>query len=220
MKILYKLLTITFLAFVHIAAFSQVTIIDAVAVDGNSDGYYGTIEIQFSLNIDDSDVQTSAITEDEWIFSLDPAFSDTLYAEDFSTTVSYITGSNSTSNDEYIRFGFNTTQFASSTGPIYFKYTNANPATNAITAQSTTDTLHDFSLNSARDFSSPVISSVVSDATSVDTLIVGQTITFTVDFNDTTPDPNLTILPLQYNGRNLNWSTSMPAILIQELILS
>jgi hypothetical protein len=54
------------------------------------------------------------------------------------------------------------------------------------------------------DAHTPVINSVASNQTSADTLIVGQSITFTVDI--ATPDPDLTITPLTYNGRNLGWA--------------
>ncbi|MEE4198372.1 MAG: T9SS type A sorting domain-containing protein [Bacteroidales bacterium] len=185
-------------------SFAQVTIVDAVAIDGNSNGLYGTIEIEFSMNIDDSDVETSAISDDEWIFSLSPAFSDTLYPSTFSSATEYI-NDGSANNDKFIRLVFND-EFPSSQGKIYFRYTNTNE--DAITAQSTNDTLYDFLMFEARDTAPPVINSVTSNATSPGILKVGQSITFTVDFKDPVPDPYLTINPLQYNGQDLNWATN------------
>ena len=205
MKTIFRFVLFIILISVSNVAFSQITILDAVAVDGDGDGYYGTVEIRFSTNIDDSDVETSAITENEWIFSLDPAFSDSLYADDFYSTVSHIANDND-NNDDYIQFVFTTTQFASSSGPIYIRYTNSNST--VITDQATTDTLFNFTLYASRDLAPPVIASVSSNATVAGALKIGQSITFTVDFEDAVPDPYLTILPLQYNGQNLNWSTS------------
>jgi len=56
------------------------------------------------------------------------------------------------------------------------------------------------------DTTAPIINSVISDANSSGVLKIGNTITFTVDIN--VMDTNLTILPITYNGGDLNWSTS------------
>ncbi|MDA3954350.1 MAG: T9SS type A sorting domain-containing protein [Bacteroidales bacterium] len=207
MKRIFQLLIITiFITSLYNSVFAQdtITIVDAAVIDFNSDGYYEAVEIEFSDIIDDSDVQTSAVVDQEWIFSQDPVFGDTIYASAFSSTVTEIIGDGG-NNDHYIKLTL-ASSLTSSRGPIYFRYTNEN--VDAITKQSATDTLYSFVIQSARDLAPPVITSVNSNPTPADTLIVGESITFTVDFLDTIPDPNLTILPLQYNGQDLNWSTS------------
>lgn len=207
MKTMYKWLVLLLFICSASSMYAQISILDAVAIDGNSDGYYGTIELKFSTNIDDSEFEQSVITDDEWIFSLDPFFSDTLYPDNFNSNVGYIDGGVSGNNDEYVQIVFDiNSQFAGSSGPVYMRYTNSNA--DVITEQGgTNDTLFSFSLYSARDVAPPEIESVTSNANIEDTLVVGETITFTVDLKDTIPDPNLTIYPLQYNGRNLNWGT-------------
>ncbi|MCD4834378.1 MAG: T9SS type A sorting domain-containing protein [Bacteroidales bacterium] len=56
------------------------------------------------------------------------------------------------------------------------------------------------------DANTPSIVDVTSDATGAGVLKVGDQITFTVDV--TTAEYPLTVLPLTYNGQNLNWTTS------------
>jgi len=56
----------------------------------------------------------------------------------------------------------------------------------------------------AIDAHTPEILSLTSNATATDTLIDGGQIIFTVDIKDA--DNTLTILPAQYNGRDLNWT--------------
>jgi Secretion system C-terminal sorting domain len=206
MKKLLKLLGLLFIASIlSNNVFAQITVVDAVIVDGDNNGYYGTLEIQFSGDLHKEDIKTSAVTEDEWIFSLSPIFADTLYAKDVKENVAFIFTGPQTPNDEYVQVTFDE-EFASSSGPVYFRYTNSNGT--FIDNNAETDTLFSFPVFAARDFSAPVIDDVVSNATDVDTLLVGESITFTVSFLDTVPDPNLTITPITYNGGNLNWNTS------------
>jgi len=215
MKKLLKLLGLLFIASIlSNNVFAQITVVDAVAVDGNDDGYYGTLEIQFSSDLNKDDIYASAVTEKEWIFSLDPVFSDTLYATDVKNDVQFITV-NDGDDDEYVQVTFSA-QFASSSGPIYFRYTNGNGT--YIDDNTENDTLFSFPIFAARDLAPPVIADVVSNALDVDTLLVDESITFTVSFLDTVPDPFLTITPETYNNRYLNWGTTDAGIHIQERI--
>lgn len=51
----------------------------------------------------------------------------------------------------------------------------------------------------------PGILNVTSIPSTIDTLIIGESLTFTVDID--VDDATLTIIPAQYNGQNLNWIT-------------
>ena len=131
MKKIYVLLILLIISFSN--SFAQLTIVDAVAVDGNSDGYYGTIEIKFSAPVNDTEVLLSAVTQAEWDFSLDPTFStDVKSGAEFHTDVNVIASEN-VANDSYIRIITNS-QFASCNGPIYIRYTNDNPTVDSISA--------------------------------------------------------------------------------------
>jgi len=186
------------------SAFSQITIVNAVAADNDGNGHYDTVEIEFSIAVNDSEMETSAITDSDWQFSLDPEFSDILVPDNFNTDVSVI-ATDIDENDEYVRLTFSSSQFAASNGPVYYRYTNSGNDIHDITS---TYVLADFFLKSATDKAPPVISSLVSDATSSGVLKVGESITFTIDFYDPEPDPNITLLPTQYNNELLNWNTT------------
>lgn len=177
----------------------------AIAIDeDNDDGVYDAIEIEFSIAVHDGDISGPG-NRDDWEFSLDPEFSSFVTPDDFSTNV-YIIADQQTGNDKYIRFTFNP-KFSSNNGPVYFRYTQEG---DVIWDQATesTDYLYDFPLRSASDSAAPVINNLTPNEGSGDTLIVGDKIIFTIDFVDPIPNPNLTILPTQYNGGDLNWSTS------------
>jgi|GEM_PF-2767765 len=205
MKKIYQVFYILVFLFISNIGFAQITVVDAVAVDGNSNGFYGTVEIEFSTGVVDSEFSSSALPKDDWDFSLDPEFNTVLRPNNFYTDVSIIANEDSI-DDRFVRVTF-PSEFGSSTGPIYIRYTNGNIGTDDIHDTTGTFILDDFSLFIAPDKAPPEIKEVTSNASGVDTLIVGESIIFTVDFKDTLPDPQITMLPLKYNGQNLNWFT-------------
>ncbi|MBI9052832.1 MAG: T9SS type A sorting domain-containing protein [Bacteroidales bacterium] len=207
MKKRYQIFYILLFVLISNLGFAQLTIVNALAVDGDSNGFYGTVEIEFSTGVNDAEMQTSALPRDDWEFSEDPEFTTFIRPNSFSTEVFDIAVAN-VANDKYIRLTF-PSEFSSSTGTIYYRYINGNLGSDDVTDFTTgTDVLADFAIKSATDGAPPVISGVVSNATDAGVLKVGESIVFTVDFEDTTNDPNLTILPAQYNSEDLNWITS------------
>ncbi|NOQ25203.1 MAG: hypothetical protein GQ564_07555, partial [Bacteroidales bacterium] len=203
MKTLYKLLIFMLFIFVSNSIYSQITVVDAVAIDGDKNGAYGTVEIEFSIAVHDGDIKDPG-DRDDWEFSLDPEFASFLTPTAFNTKVSYI-AVDIDGNDEFIQFTFDT-EFASSNGPIYFRYTQEG---DVVWDQATESTsfLSDFSLLSASDNSSPAINNVTSNAAGVGVLKLGESIIFTVDIEGPFDETDITILPPQYNGGDLNWVT-------------
>ena len=123
MKKLYTLLLFAIATLLFTDVQSQITIADAIAIDGDSDGNYGTLEIQFSEGIDYSDFQTS-VANGDWTFSLNSDFSNNVVRSGISTTVSYIASASGT-DDEYVQLQFSSPQFVGCQGPIYIRYINS-----------------------------------------------------------------------------------------------
>ncbi|MGE0090421.1 MAG: PKD domain-containing protein [Bacteroidales bacterium] len=174
MKTVYRLLVCVLLVLITSNAFSQITIVNAVAVDGDGDGYYGTVEIEFSIDIDDSDIIQNADSKDDWEFSLDALFGTVVTVYDLNTAVTHLTNVNVV-NDRYVSLIF-TSQLASCNGPIYFRYSNVAPAADVRDASHTGAILSDFASFSAPDNAPPAIQSVSFIPTDLTTVIVGEKI--------------------------------------------
>ena len=79
------------LGLISSSVYSQLEVENAIAIDGDKNGKYGTVEIKFSLGVNDSEIETSAITKNDWEFSLDLLFiTDVKTPSDFYTEVSCI----------------------------------------------------------------------------------------------------------------------------------
>ena len=207
MKKIYKLLIFAILIGVFTEkGFAQLEVEYAVAVDTSKDGYYDAIEIRFSEPVNDTLLKTS-ITGGKWLYTMvkgDYNGAEYDIFQKYNTKVEYITSAD-VDNDEYYRIGFENGGGIPVTGSAmrWIKYSPGvvKDATN-------TDVLAAFEDTIAWDKTPPIINSVTSSpVTTGDTLIVGETLTFTVS---TINEDSIIVLPDSYNGQTLIWTKAPP----------
>ncbi|MCB2196271.1 MAG: T9SS type A sorting domain-containing protein [Bacteroidetes bacterium] len=213
MKKIYKILVfILVLDYTGQSGFAQDIIAEyAVAIDTNKNGYYDAVEIRFSQPVNDTLFKLS-LADNNWKYSKDGDY-DPNSSEDFdvfNTKVEYIDGVTvNKDNDEYVRLGFRTDAVGdvpvSGSAKRWIKYTGDI----AILDSTNTNTLQTFEDTIAWDKTSPIVISVTSSpSTSGDTLIVGNTLTFTVE--NAISEDSLVVSPITYNGGPLIWTKKPP----------
>ncbi len=212
MKTLYRFLIIILLGFVayNVQAQDTLYVVEAAAVDGDLDGYYGTVELKFNTGVKDSQIDKNGV-ENDWQFSLDPGFSTWVDIDEYYTDVTHIANAN-VADDEYGRFVLNG-QLESSDGPIYIRYTLGSANDSIPDAVLTAGVkLENFSLDSAMDYAPPAIHTSSLTQTGGAVLVIDDTIKFEIQLKRA--EANVTIFPAKYNEQNLNWSSSDDSVYV------
>lgn len=186
---------------------AQLTIVKAIAIDRDNDGDTDALEIQFSDTIDFSE---SNDQDSDWEISNYYDMSNAVSADDFTADVEFIVAA-AVNDDEYARV-----EFTNATGglladdnstPIYFKYTQTNAPIDAVVSLNHNDTLATMAAAVlADDYSPPKIDSEnLIEIGTESVFIIDDTIKFEVTLLDA--ETGITILPGEYNGESLNWTT-------------
>jgi len=209
MKKIYYILLMIFLSLGFISnTTAQLTIVKAVAIDRDMDGDTDGLEIEFSDTIDFSE---SNDQNSDWSISNHTDMSNSVTASDFTADVEYIANV-AVDDDLFARVEFTNNAGGAladdNSTPIYFLYTQTNAPNDAVVSEDHSDTLATMTTALlVEDYSPPkIISSNLIEIGVGAKFEVDDTIKFEITL--LTEESGITILPDEYNGRDLNWSTS------------
>ena len=147
---------------IGISAKGQLQIVKILAIDGDNDGQFGTIEIEFNEAVNDISFSNAAALLD-WHVSSDSFKTEDISPDVFSTEV-YVLGGGSTANDKYIRYTF---PEIATTGGLWYRYDRDGGINDAAHDLTANDTLQNIPVTLASDSAKPVFVSATAISSTI-----------------------------------------------------